>query len=574
MKSPLNPDEIYQENEEKIITFDLIENKKEAVSPPKNNKKMKIIIAISLLVLAITISTLLIGYFKFNFFKKEIYNIEAKISRNIYQANYFHEIKNISTKIQFNSGISESHQQNIYTNFIVLQTDRKQLGTNDFVNKATLLVLDSKLSFENELKDITSFNIFDDSKIKEFKSNPDGSKYPMAIFSFYENGTIVDIKLPNNIDGYNAHSIIELIENVIPKLSRNNTEDINNGLTIKTKKDKNKKTLIEKQAPREIKEFKGSKLTKTIERDINEEKLTNIRTNTNLNLETQSGNDNETSFGLKDYYFEQKSEIILSSEKEEKENAELIQSLEKYYNFIDHKELLKQLEDKEKEKEEKSEVSIQESEENNITSQNSENSKLRKLGISLNFDRTIHVKTINILGISFKVAVRIGIKNSKAFGYIVISSNLGKVQFGSDGISAGWQKTLRGQIPVFSFYFPPVPAIGIHLKAGGYVKAYLNTGFNRSGYIIKLGLSGSLHAIAEIRAGWEAAASLSAGAKGIIVAGGCDVDASQKYIRRGVIDVVGNLSAGQVSVYVESKLFGWTIFNHDWTLFNGWSFNF
>ena len=539
MKSPLNPDEIYQENEEKIITFDLIENKKEAVSPPKNNKKMKIIIAISLLVLAITISTLLIGYFKFNFFKKEIYNIEAKISRNIYQANYFHEIKNISTKIQFNSGISESHQQNIYTNFIVLQTDRKQLGTNDFLNKATLLILDSKLSFENELKDITSFNIFDDSKIKEFKSNPDGSKYPMAIFSFYENGTIVDIKLPNNIDGYNAHSIIELIENVIPKLSRNNTEDINNGLTIKTKKDKNKKTLIEKQAPREIKEFKGSKLTKTIERDINEEKLTNIRTNTNLNLETQSGNDNETSFGLKDYSFEQKSEIILSSEKEEK-----------------------------------SEVSIQESEENNITSQNSENSKLRKLGISLNFDRTIHVKTINILGISFKVAVRIGIKNSKAFGYIVISSNLGKVQFGSDGISAGWQKTLRGQIPVFSFYFPPVPAIGIYLKAGGYVKAYLNTGFNRSGYIIKLGLSGSLHAIAEIRAGWEAAASLSAGAKGIIVAGGCDVDASQKYIRRGIIDVVGNLSAGQVSVYVESKLFGWTIFNHDWTLFNGWSFNF
>ena len=140
-------------------------------------------------------------------------------------------------------------------------------------------------------------------------SNPDGTKYPFALFKFYENGTIDDIKLPANMDAYYTQSIIELIENVVPKLTRNRTEDISNGLDIKTKKDKKKKTLVESQSPKEIPNFKGSKFVKSIERDIENNQLIKIRTDSNINLETKLEKD-QSYFGLKDFNYEQKFNIF------------------------------------------------------------------------------------------------------------------------------------------------------------------------------------------------------------------------------------------------------------------------
>ena len=55
------------------------------------------------------------------------------------------------------------------------------------------------------------------------------------------------------MDEYNAESIIDLIKNVIPKLRRNKTEDISNGLDITTRKIKNKRTIIQNEAPKNIK---------------------------------------------------------------------------------------------------------------------------------------------------------------------------------------------------------------------------------------------------------------------------------------------------------------------------------
>ena len=124
---------------------------------------------------------------------------------------YFRETKIINSRVGFTNGISKTNEQKIITNFMVIQTDKKELDNKDFLNNATLVILNSKATFENATKNITSFNIFNESKVEEFKSNPDGAKYPMALFSFYENGTVFDIQLPNNVDNYNAHYIIELI---------------------------------------------------------------------------------------------------------------------------------------------------------------------------------------------------------------------------------------------------------------------------------------------------------------------------------------------------------------------------
>ena len=90
------------------------------------------------------------------------------------------------------------------------------------------------------------------------------SKYPIAKFSFYENGTIDKIKLPNIMNNYNAYTIIELINNTIPKLPINRSDGMVNFIYIDNIDYINKKTLIEKQSPREIKKQKGSVFKKNI----------------------------------------------------------------------------------------------------------------------------------------------------------------------------------------------------------------------------------------------------------------------------------------------------------------------
>ena len=541
-------------NKEEILNDDIIE--KELIQP-KNHKKIKIAISIIASLVIISTTTLLIGYFKFDWFKNEIYNVDAKISRPIYQASYFTETKTINTKMGFVSGISENHEQIIYTNFMILQTDKKELENNDILNTVILVILDAKMKYGNELKDITSFNIFNQNKINEFISNPNGAKYPMSVFSFYENGTISDILLPNNMDNYNAKTITELIGNIIPQLTRNRTEDISNGIKINTKKNNKKRTIVETIAPKEIDEFKGSKFVKSIERDIENEQLTNIRTNANLDLETNLQED-EASFGLKEFKYETKSYIVSTVAKEEKENVELIKSLAQYYNFIDGKELLNSLENEE------TVVDRWEEEENDV------DPKLRNLLSFSNFkaDKTITIKTFNICGCSFKFKVRLGVSSGKAFGEIIIAANKGDVRFGTNGISGSYSKTYSGEKTIFSFKFPPMPAISLNLKAGGALK--ISASLSTSSKKLTVSISGSLYAKVEIKAGWDAVASISAGAKGTIVS----ASLSGAINTSGSLSKSGKLSAGTVSVYIDGKLLSKKIFHKEWTVYKGWSQSF
>ncbi len=159
-------------NKEEVLNDDFVENE---VVQPKSHKKIKIAIVITASLAIIATTILLVGYFKFDWFKSEIYTLDAKISRNTYQANYFTETKTINTKMGFMSGVTENHEQIIYTNFMVLQTDKKELENNDFLNTATLIILDSKIKFGNEEKEITSFDIFNQDKLDEVKNNPNGA---------------------------------------------------------------------------------------------------------------------------------------------------------------------------------------------------------------------------------------------------------------------------------------------------------------------------------------------------------------------------------------------------------------
>ena len=539
-------------NKEEVLNDDFVE--KEVVQP-KSQKKFKIAIAITASLAIIATTILLVGYFKFDWFKSGTYTLDAKISRNTYQANYFTETRTINTKIGFTSGVSENHEQKIYTNFMVLQTDRKELENNDFLNTATLVILDAKVEYGNELKEITSFNIFNQDKLDEVKNNPNGAKYPMAVFTFYENGTVADILLPNNMDNYNANSIIELIGNVIPQLSRNRKEDISNGIKITTKKDKNKRTIVESIAPEQLEDFRDSRFVKSVERDIENEQLTSVRSKASLDLETKL-KEGESSFGLQEFKYETKSNIIATGSKEEKENVELLKKLAEYYTFIDGRDLLNSLEKEEKV------VDRWEIKEAKI------DSKLRNLldFTDLNVDKTFDIKTFTICGCKFSIKARLGISDFKAFGEIIIEANHGSVKFGTDGISASYSKTWSGELTVFSFKFPPLPIISLDLKAGGSITVSASLDNEK----ITVGISGSLYGKVEIKAGWDYAVSLSAGVKGTLVSASLNgaIDFN------GELEKSGKLSAGTIVIYVEGKALTFKIFHHDWTMWNGWSTSF
>ena len=180
---------------------------------------------------------------------------------------------------------------------MVYLRDKTELAENDNLYRASIVILKSKMTTKDEEYDLPSFNINDESKVKEFKDNPYGSKFPVADFSFYENGTISDDKFLDSADEYNSQTLNDLIEKVIPKISRNRTEDNNNGLNIKTRTDRKKKTLIEEEKPKQYQTFKGSKFSKSVERDFEDDKLTDIRTKSDIHLQSTPEEDEQT-FGV------------------------------------------------------------------------------------------------------------------------------------------------------------------------------------------------------------------------------------------------------------------------------------
>ena len=543
-------------NKEEILNDEFVEKE---ITQTKSRKKIKIAISIIASMLIIATTTLLIGHFKFHWFESEIYTLDVNISRNVYQAEHFTETKTIKTKLGFSNGESDERTNLIKTNFMVIETDKKQTEKG-FLNTAFLIIKESQLNQGEIHKVMTSFDISNPNVINEFKANPNGAKYPMAFFSFYEDGKINEIKLPNNMDKYNANSIIELIESVIPKLTRNKTEDISNGLKIVTKKDKKKKTLVESQAPKEVPEFKGSRFAKSVKREIEEDKLTNIATKTKVNLVSEK-NEDVIEFGIKDFDFTQESEIISTGIKEDKENSELIKELSKYLVFVKSDDLIKTFE-------EKVEKQVIQEWEEDITSPDS---KLRKLGFAskFNFQKSIHLKTLSFLGTTVNIDLVASVSGGSAKCQLVVSSSMGTLTAGTGGITFESSRTYNtGDITLFSFKFPPVPAIGINLKAGG--SASYSIYFDSSAQtLLKLSCGGTIYAKAGISVSAADLAGVEGGAKGTIISGTAYFNVNSG----GGCTKSGSINAGSIYVYASGEIIGKEIFYKEYPVFDGWTYN-
>ena len=115
-------------------------------SNSRYSKKKKIIciIAISFTALIILTTIILIGHFKFNWFKKtddeadkDIYNLDVKIKRTVNQVDYFTETKKIKTKVVYTSGESDEQEQIVNTSFAVFFTDKTV--NDNFTNLTSIL---------------------------------------------------------------------------------------------------------------------------------------------------------------------------------------------------------------------------------------------------------------------------------------------------------------------------------------------------------------------------------------------------------------------------------------------------
>ena len=500
-----------------IMNDKLVENE----VPQKSHKKLKIAIALVTSIAIIATTVILVGYFKFHWFQSEIYNVDANISRISFQTDYFTETKKVTTKTTFTSGDAEEKEVTLTTNFMVVQNEKV-----DDLNKASIFILDSRLKSEAQEKEINS-----------------------EIW-FFDNGKIKDIKLPSNIDQHNANSIIELVESVVPKLTRNRTEDEDNGLEINTRKDKNKKTMVETQEPRELPNFRKSRFGKTIERDIEDGQITNIRTNSKLELTTQKENDDEISFGIQNFFFDQKSEIVLTKSAEEKDTTNLINKISPFFDLKSKEEVLKSFEKKEE---------VVEEWEEDIESPNS---IVRNLGFSISNSNTYTLKTLNVLGTSIAIKLNVGVSGGKAFCKLIV----GGASFGKDGITAEYSKTFgTGTITIFSFAFPAMPAISVGLT--GEASITLTIKFASSAKTkLNFSLTGAVKANAYVKAGWDAVASITAGASGTLVS--ATISAG---VQNSGITYSKSLSGGKIVAYIKgTALKTFQLFYYDYTLFNGW----
>ena len=515
----------------------------------KTSNKVKYTIAIiaTTLVLAAT-TTLLIGHFKFDWFKNDNYKIDANINRNLYQANYFSEKKTMTARFDFTTGDSEKKEFIIDSNFLVFLTDKKEN-----MNTATLVLLSSTATVDEEVQKLPHLNLFDEKEIKEIEANPDGSKYPMAVFKFDDDGKIQEIKLPNNMDEYNAQLLVELIEKVIPKLSRSRQEDMSNGLDIKTRKTKNKRTIVQRDTPKPISEFKGSSFLRTVQTEIEDEQITKIQSHSNIQLHSQPEED-QIIFGPKDFYFDTRSDISSKEVKyEQKENVELINKLAARFTLIDSKDLLKSIKDKKEEKEEVVE----------------ENSHLRNLAFPFSASKTFTLATFDVLGQSVTIKYVVSISSSAAVHKIVISSGMGSFSFGNTGCSGSISKSYSYNKQIFTFVVPQFPAVSV----GGYASGSLSWKFglqSGSGTSAKYyaSLSGSLKLGAQIKAGWDSIASLSAFAEGTVVDAAGQVIISKGSVAKGT---GFSLKMGNLVVGIRGVAAG--VYKKElWkkTLFSGW----
>ena len=186
--------------------------------------------------------------------------------------------------------------------------------------------------------------------------------------------------------------------------------------------------------------------------------------------------------------------------------------------------------------------------------------------MKLNVESTYTLKTINFLGQSMTIKYRVGVKNGKSVNLIIIKSKSGTAQFGRDGdsITGSVSRNLwSGKQEIFTFPFPPFPIISLGIYAGGSLDCSVSVDFSKNE--LKLSISGSLTASAEIKAGSDKLLSFSAGAEGTVISASGFVTISNGRLTPGY-----KISGGKIVAYVVARALTKEVWKLSHTVYDGW----
>ena len=550
-----------EKNEEtfkQTFNVDFGENHQEIILSSKKSKICKIATLIVAGIAIITTTVLLVAHFKYGLFGSKSSQI-IEINREANSLEFFSETRNLKTKMTYATGKAVSNEQIIDTDFVILLKEKKEIKEKStFYNTGYIVILGSKVKANEEEAQLDSFNIFDEKIVKEFESNPDGSKYPIAQFSFYEDGTIIKINLPKDIDSYNAEKLISLIKDVIPKLSINK-EDEENGIEITTKtKNKNgkkQKTFSKYDPPKEFHDkyskttFKGSKISKLVETDVEDDKISEIRSNTNLHLETEKDGEEENGFGIDDLLVNVDTKIVSTKTETEKlDDIKLIERLTQKLTFVDSEELMNSLH-------KTNEIEIED-----------EETPMRNLATSWQWALFEDKKFLGTKASAYYV---IDLKNNKVVNKIKIKAGSFTASVGNEkGMSqskSDSSKDTRGSLLLGTF---PIAAyeirIDIKLSMG------LSAGVTVSTKQLKITLSGSVDIKAELVVG--TLIKFTAGVKGKIIGASftCAFNKSPLSFSKSGSKI--NISSGTITGYLtgEIKGTGKKLVNQELQIWKGW----
>ena len=538
----------------------------------KSHKKLIISGIILGTILLVVATTLLIGYTKFNWFqsqKDEIYNLNIELKKSVNQIQYFKETKTIKTTTGYNNGQSTENTQNVDTNFMVAITDKK-----DSKNSAVLVILDSTVQFEDKSETISSFDILNEKVVHEFELDPDESKYPMAKFTFDDKGKIIDILLPEKMDRYNAQSLIEIIEGVTPKLTRNKTEDIFAGVTVEVSDSENGKgkTEIENVASREYidrytnKRYHGSNFQRKIHRLIEDKEIKNINTDINLLLKTEKlEGENDINIGFDYFNVDYNSNVnLIRSEEDQKEFVQLIEKLSQLYKYKKSDELIKEI--------------ISKEEEEQIKQQNDEieeETRLRKLGKIIwegKFEHEKEIFSFNVLGQKVAFIYSVTLHDGYMKNVLFVKCGQYKIEIGNKGVNLPKKETnkVEKEKTLLKFPFPGIPfLVNIEFLVGGEFDYEILIKLNKDSLQeFRVTFTGAVYGKALARAGVKDIAEVSAGVKGDIISAKAEtqvVKKSKKYALKTSI----KFSTARIELFIKGMFVWLEIFHFSFEVFKG-----
>ncbi len=157
----------------------------------------------------------------------------ASLHRDINKFVRYESLKDVSMEMNFINGTTNQTTNQVqkdllYTDFAINVFNKEYVNSNVIKYEAYLVVVNmSIIGKEESAAYLGGFNIFD-SEINDIPQSTEESQeddfydqLPIYKFSFFKNGTVIDVKSPMDVNNLIQINVEEILEKIIPSISEN-----------------------------------------------------------------------------------------------------------------------------------------------------------------------------------------------------------------------------------------------------------------------------------------------------------------------------------------------------------------